>query len=83
MRLWLRNIYEAVITVTEALWVSIRYWIRTYYPMRRTFTEHYEYPELPLVVAPRFRGFHRYDLDQLHCLRALCKRLPAGMYLHR
>ncbi|MBN1911272.1 MAG: 4Fe-4S binding protein [Pirellulales bacterium] len=36
-------------------------WFRTYDPKRRTFTEQYEYPELPLVVAPRYRGFHRYD----------------------
>ena len=29
---------------------------------RNTFTEQFEYPELPVPVAERFRGFHRYDL---------------------
>jgi NADH-quinone oxidoreductase subunit I len=78
MRLWLRNIYEAVITVAKALWVSIRYWIRTYYPMRRTFTEHYEYPELPLVVSPRFRGFHRYDLTSCIACERCARDCPPG-----
>jgi NADH-quinone oxidoreductase subunit I len=78
MRLWLSNIYEAVITVAKALWVSIRYWIRTYYPLRRTFTEHYEYPELPLVVAPRFRGFHRYDLTSCIACERCARDCPPG-----
>jgi NADH-quinone oxidoreductase subunit I len=78
MRLWLRNIYEAVITVVEALWVSLRYWIRTYYPTRRTFTEHYEYPELPLVMAPRFRGFHRFDLTSCIACERCARDCPPG-----
>jgi len=61
MRQWFLNIFEAVATVAQAMWVSMRYWIKTYNPERRTFTERYEYPELPLRVANRFRGFHRYD----------------------
>jgi NADH-quinone oxidoreductase subunit I len=59
---WFRNILSTVATVAAALWVTVRYWVRTYDPKRRTFTEHYEYPELPLEVAPRYRGFHRFDL---------------------
>lgn len=59
---WCRNIVVAVATVAKSLWVTMRYWIRTYDPDRKTFTEHYEYPELPVEVAPRYRGFHRYDL---------------------
>ncbi len=59
---WFRNIIVAVTTVIHAMWVTIRYWIRTYDPNRKTFTERYEYPELPLEVAPRYRGFHRFDL---------------------
>jgi NADH-quinone oxidoreductase subunit I len=62
MRRWLRNVYLAVITVAQALWVCLRYWFRTYDPKRKTFTEQYEYPELPTHVAPRFRGFHRYNI---------------------
>lgn len=59
---WVRNVADAVWTVIEALWVTVRYWFSTYHPRRRTFTEHYEYPELPVRVAPRYRGFHRFDL---------------------
>ncbi len=54
---WLRNIASTVTTVAEALWVTVRYWVRTYDPQRRTFTEHYEYPELPLEVAPAIAAF--------------------------
>jgi NADH-quinone oxidoreductase subunit I len=59
---WLRNIGHAVWTVADAMWVTVRYWFVTYDPKRKTFTEHFEYPELPVPVAPRYRGFHRFDL---------------------
>ncbi len=59
---WFANIVDAVTTVAQAMYVSIRYWVRTYDPQRRTYTDHYTYPELPLVVPRRSRGFHRYDL---------------------
>lgn len=59
---WFRDIFTAVVTVADALRVTVRYWVRTYHPVRKTFTEQFEYPELPVPVAERFRGFHRYDL---------------------
>jgi NADH-quinone oxidoreductase subunit I len=59
---WVRDIGVAVVTVAGAMWVTLRYWMRTYDPKRRTFTEHFEYPELPAAVAERYRGFHRFDL---------------------
>ncbi|MHB8903232.1 MAG: 4Fe-4S binding protein, partial [Thermoguttaceae bacterium] len=59
---WCRNIFVTVATVARSLVVTMRYWILTYDPDRKTFTEKYEYPELPLEVAPRYRGFHRFDL---------------------
>jgi NADH-quinone oxidoreductase subunit I len=59
---WFGNIGRAVYTVADALRVTMRYWLRTYDPRRKTFTEQFEYPELPLKVAPRYRGFHRFDL---------------------
>jgi NADH-quinone oxidoreductase subunit I len=59
---WLGNIVHVVSTVVDALVVTLRYWVRTYDPSRKTFTEHYEYPELPAEVADRYRGFHRFDL---------------------
>ncbi|HLJ12378.1 MAG TPA: 4Fe-4S binding protein, partial [Planctomycetaceae bacterium] len=33
---------------------------RTY--QRKAFTQIYEYPEVPVPVKARYRGFHRYDL---------------------
>ncbi len=78
MRRWLGNVFEAVKTVIAALWVSIRYWFRTYDPQRRTFTEHYEYPELPLKMAPRFRGFHRYDLTSCIACERCARDCPVG-----
>ena len=29
---------------------------------RKAFTQHFEYPERPVPVRPRYRGFHRFDL---------------------
>ncbi len=59
---WFRDIGVAVVTVADAMKVTLLYWLRTYDPERKTFTEHFEYPELPTQVAPRYRGFHRFDL---------------------
>ncbi len=59
---WLRNVAGAVYSVGKTLFVTLRTWLATYHPQRRTFTHRYEYPELPAVLADRFRGFHRYDL---------------------
>jgi NADH-quinone oxidoreductase subunit I len=59
---WLGNVVEAVSTVGYGMWVTLRTWFKTYRPERQTFTEHFEYPELPVPVAARFRGFHRFDL---------------------
>ncbi len=56
-------------TLIHGMWVTLRYWLKTYDSERKTFTEHFEYPELPLAVAPRYRGFHRFDL--LHALHAI------------
>lgn len=62
MRDWFRNIFLAVWTVAEGLFVTLRYWVITYKPGRKAFTQHFEYPELPVPVAARYRGFHRFDL---------------------
>ena len=35
------------------MWVTLRYWWKTYDPQRKTFTEHFEYPELPVPVSGR------------------------------
>ena len=59
---WFRNIFQAVYTVGHGLFVTLRYWMLTYKPERGTFTHRFEYPEKPVPVAARYRGFHRYDL---------------------
>jgi NADH-quinone oxidoreductase subunit I len=75
---WFHNIFVAVSTVLEAMWVSVRYWLRTYDPRRRTFTEQYEYPELPVAVFPRFRGYHRYDLSTCIACERCARDCPVG-----
>jgi len=75
---WFRNIYVAVATVSHALWVGLRYWMRTYNPQRRTYTEKYEFPELPVAVTPRFRGYHRFDLTTCIACEACARACPAN-----
>jgi len=41
-RTWLANIGYAVVSVAQALWGTLRYWLITYDPKRRTFTEQFE-----------------------------------------
>ena len=60
MRNWFRNVWLAVSTVIHGMWITLRTWLKTY--RRRTFTEVYEYPEVPVPVKARYRGFHRFDL---------------------
>jgi NADH-quinone oxidoreductase subunit I len=78
MRSWFRNIFDAVITIARALWVSVRYWVITYNPRRRTFTEQYEFPELPVPVAPRYRGFHRFDLTSCIACESCARACPVN-----
>lgn len=77
MRRWFRNVWQAVATVAAALRVSLQYWLRTY-TAQRTFTEHYEYPELSAVVDPRFRGYHRYDLTSCIACERCARDCPVG-----
>jgi len=73
---WLRDVWDAVFTVAQGMWITLRYWIITYRPQRKTFTEHFEYPELPVPVAPRYRGFHRYDLTTCIACDQCAKACP-------
>ena len=75
---WFQNILTAVVTVLKTLWVGMRYWIITYDPKRGTFTEKYEYPELPVPIAPRYRGFHRYDLTTCIACERCARDCPIG-----
>ena len=60
MRQWFRNVIVAIKTVGQGMWVTLWYFLQTY--KRKVFTQHFEYPELPVPVKPRYRGFHRFDL---------------------
>src|SRR5215468_3896751 len=60
MRTWLNNVVLAIKTVGEGMYVTLWYFFQTY--RRKTFTERFEYPELPVPVKARYRGFHRFDL---------------------
>src|SRR4051812_36812479 len=57
---WFRNVWVAVATLLGGRWVMIWTMSKTY--RRKTFTEVYEYPEVPVPVKARYRGFHRFDL---------------------
>lgn len=76
MRIWLRNLFSAVGTVFEGMLVTLRVFGSTYDQKRRTFTEHFEYPELPAPVAARYRGFHRYDLTTCIACDQCAKACP-------
>ena len=60
MREWFRRIFIAVTTVLKGMKVTLLTMSKTY--RRRAFTQVYEYPEVPVPVRPRYRGFHRFDL---------------------
>ena len=73
---WFRNVYTAVATVVQGMLVTLRVFGSTYDQKRRTFTEHFEYPELPAPVAARYRGFHRYDLTTCIACDQCAKACP-------
>lgn len=57
---WFRNVWTAVSTLIQGMYVTLRTMLSTY--RRKTFTDTYEYPEVPVPVKARYRGFHRFDL---------------------
>lgn len=61
-RRWCRDVWLAIVTIAQGMVVTIRYMLVTFNPRRKAFTQHFEYPELPVPVRPRYRGFHRFDL---------------------
>jgi NADH-quinone oxidoreductase subunit I len=73
---WMGNVLDAAYTVGHGMWVTLRTSIKTYRPERKTFTEHFEYPELPVPVAARYRGFHRFDLTTCIACDQCAKACP-------
>jgi NADH-quinone oxidoreductase subunit I len=60
MRVWFRNVWLAIVTIAAGMHVTLWTLFQTF--RRKTFTSHFEYPERPVPVRPRYRGFHRFDL---------------------
>jgi len=73
---WLGNVVSVVGTVSHSLAVTLRTWVSTYRPERKTLTEHFEYPELPAPVAARYRGYHRFDLTTCIACDQCAKACP-------
>ncbi|QGJ71828.1 NADH-ubiquinone oxidoreductase chain I [Planctomycetales bacterium 10988] len=73
---WLSEIGIAVYSVASGMWITMRAWLKTYQPDRKTFTELREYPELPVPVSPRYRGFHRFDLTTCIACDQCAKACP-------
>ena len=60
MFIWFRNVGQTVGSIAHSLYITLRYFAQTF--RRRPFTKSFEYPEQPVPVKPRYRGFHRFDL---------------------
>ena len=76
MNEWFHNLFSAVGTVLAGMRVTLRVFASTYNQTRRTFTERFEYPELPVPVASRYRGFHRFDLTTCIACDQCAKACP-------
>jgi NADH-quinone oxidoreductase subunit I len=70
MRKWFKDVVIAVWTVAHGMYITLWYFFRTFkgersmgvFNITGTFTNHFEYPEKPVPVRPRYRGYHRFDL---------------------
>ena len=60
MRVWFRNVGLAISTIAAGMYVTLWTMVQTF--RRKPFTAHFAYPEQPVPVRPRYRGFHRFDL---------------------
>lgn len=71
---WWRNVWVAVSTVARGMWVTISTLSKTY--RRKAYLQIYEYPEVPVPLAPRYRGFHRFDLTACIACERCAKACP-------
>jgi NADH-quinone oxidoreductase subunit I len=60
MQSWFRNVGLAINTIGRGMYITLWYFVQSF--RRKAFTQHFEYPEKPVAVRPRYRGFHRFDL---------------------
>ena len=59
---WFRNVWVSVTTVLQGMYVTLNTLQKTFRRNRKSFADVYAYPEVPVKVKPRYRGFHRFDL---------------------
>ena len=78
---WLRNIKDAVWTVIQGMWVTLRYWLITYRPDRKTFTDILSIPNCRWPLRP-IPGISSLRSDDLHRLRSVRESLPRRLHLH-
>jgi NADH-quinone oxidoreductase subunit I len=60
MKTWFRNVGLAIGTIARGMYVTLQTFVQSF--RRKAFTQHFEYPERPVPIRPRYRGFHRFDL---------------------
>src|SRR5436305_15042944 len=77
MRTWLSNVLLAIKTVGQGMYVTLWYFFQTY--KRKTFTSIFQYPEKPVPVKPRYRGFHHFDPTT----RLGCDKYATAPPIHR
>jgi NADH-quinone oxidoreductase subunit I len=71
MRDWFKDVIRAIVTVAQGMYVTLWYFFQTYkgrrqlgsYALNGTWTHYFEFPEKPVAVKPRYRGYHRFDLS--------------------
>lgn len=94
MKRWLLDVWTATITIIQGMIVTIRYMLATYDRDRwdsdygekegGTFTHVFEYPEKPVPIKPRYRGFHRYDITTCIACERCARACPVDcIYIER
>jgi len=57
---WFQNVGRAIGSIAKGMNLTLWYAVQSF--RRKAFTQHFEYPEKPVQIRPRYRGFHRFDL---------------------
>ena len=57
---WFQNVCRAVGSISKGMNLTLWYAMQSF--RRKAFTQHFEYPEKPVPIRPRYRGYHRFDL---------------------
>lgn len=68
MARYFQNIYQAVYTILVGMRITLRYYFA------KTVT--LQYPEVPPVLQPRYRGFHYYEIEKCIACDMCAKACP-------